>query len=257
MRSVLREWRELSFEKKLGLVVVPLLGTVIGVTVPILASGHGSSKPSEATAPTENLQVVDLAVSGGEPHGPIGPPLKPPTIDLTVRNVGQVVSIVKRIGFRVRATGFVKICQAGGGLEPSKNYNILLPPHARSGELLMYKVSQQIAPNAADRFTIRFDIPEPDRQLGYYMYQLDVLLFHDQAKRPVPAGTVVISAPFLPTGDVFWSGVPANQRASYEIPGSAEVKACLVANEATYKRMLSIDGERSPLMTRARLKPVE
>jgi hypothetical protein len=256
--KLVRQWQALSFEKKLGGVAVPLAAALIGVGVPMLTSSHASPHVVAPNPPArhENLQVIDLTVSGGESAVSLNEQDKPSRIDLTVRNAGNLVSVIKRIGFRVRATGFVAICQAGGGLEPSRNYNVLLPPHPRLGQVVAYKVSQEIAPGAADRFTLRVDVPEPDRQLGDYIYQLDVLLFHDQDEQAVRAGTVLVSAPFVPDGDFFWSGVADKYRHSYEIPGSEAAKQCLVRNEATYKRMLSLRGERSRRMTTAVLRPV-
>jgi hypothetical protein len=258
MRGLVQRWRELSFEKKLAGVIVPVLVTAISVTVPILAGGSGSKEtPVAAASPpahTAKLQVLDLAVSGGNPGVLLRDRPTPSKIDLTVRNAGSLVSVLTRLGLRVRATGFVAICQAGGGLEPSKNYDVLLPPRAHIGQLIRYKLSQQVAPNNADRFTVRVDVPEPARQLGTYLYQLDVLLFHDQARAPVKAGTVIVAAPFVPTPPDFWSAAPAKWRAEFAGAASGPVKECMMKNEAVYRTILALKGERSSLLNKDVLK---
>jgi hypothetical protein len=255
VRNVLRQWRELSFEKKLGLVIVPLLVAAIGVTVPILTSGHGSSEPTGALVPAakENLQIEDLTVSGGDPNVPINKPLKPTTVEVTVRNAGNLVSVIKRIAFSVRAFDVVRGCQVGGGLEPSKNYDVVLPAHPQIGQVLTYVVKQAVPAKSADDFTVRLDLQEPARQDRDAIYQLDVLLFHDQAQKPLRAGTVLVSVPFVPRGE-FWSQLTAAGRKEAKTPDNVAWKQCLMRNEETYKRMLQLAGERSPLMTLAWLR---
>jgi hypothetical protein len=155
------------------------------------------------------------------------------------------------VGFRIKDFGLLGICQAGGGLAVSKSYNVLLPPSPQIGQIVDYKVSQQIAPGAADRFTTRLDVPDPARQDGMRLYQLDILLFHDTATEPVSAGTVLVSVPYLPDHSYFWRAVPPQFKASYDLPASAPVKRCLMDNEARYKRLIQLDGERSPKLNAA------
>ena len=203
MGNLRRQRSELAFEKKLSIVIVPVLLALIGIAVPVLqlASGDDDAEGERPPPADSQLEVIDLAVTKGERNIE---PRVPQSIDLTVRNRGKLVSIVKRVDVRVRETGFVEICQAGGGLSPSKAYQLLLPPKASAGQVLESKVSQEIAPGAADRFV---EVPEPDRQLGSYLYRLDVLLEHDTAKKPMKAGTVLVSAPFMPMPQDFWSAV--------------------------------------------------
>jgi hypothetical protein len=75
-----------------------------------------------------------------------------------------------------------------------------------------------------------------------------VQLLHDAAPEPLPAGTVIVSAPYMPDHFDFWSGTESKE--SFEGPGSAQVKQCLQDNEAAFKRMLELEGERAPELTR-------
>jgi hypothetical protein len=239
-----KQWSELGFEKKLGIVIVPVLLAIIsGVVVPVLnrqADKIGATPPAR---PDSNLELVDLAVSGGARPRCLHDPPNPQRIDLTVRNTGDLPALVKRVAFRVTNFGLIRIPQAGGGLEPSKDYDILLPPNPRIGQSVAYKVSQQIPPRMLDRFTVRLDVPEPARQEGDRLYQLDVSLLHDTDARPMKAGTVVVSAPNLPAKDFFWAGVPPKLRAGFR--GSTPFHT-MVANERVFRRMLALPGERSP-----------
>jgi hypothetical protein len=252
MGNLRRQWSELAFEKKLSIVFVPVLIALIGIAVPVLqlASGDDEAEGERPPRADARLEVVDLAVT----HGRLDvEPRVTQRIDLTVRNLGQLVSIVKRVGMRVRDAGFVAICQGGGGLDASKRYDVLLPPRATAGQLLESKVSQEIEPGAADRFVLKLDVPEPDRQLGHYLYQLDVLLEHDTAKEPMDAGTVLVSAPYLPVVWDFWSA--RKDEGSFQGAGAAEVRRCLQDNEATFRRMIALEGERSPELSEQLLVP--
>lgn len=245
MRNLKRSWADLPLEKKLGSVIVPLLVAAIGAGVPLLLAGgeDGSSEVAQHGSPSSQLEMIDLAVTGGSPRGN---PQAIQRIDLTVRNAGDLVSIVKRIGFRVRASGLLKICQAGGGLEPSERYRVMLPPNPMLGQLVKAKVSTQIKSGDADRFTVGLDVPDPARQEGDRLYQLDVLLYHDTAQEPVRAGTVLVSAPYLPDKYYFWSGYREFSRSDLVgDPAGRRVAECLDNNEAVLKKMLNLDGERS------------
>lgn len=134
------------------------------------------------------------------------------------------------------------IPQAGGGLEPSRNYDILLPPEPRAGQLVRYKLSQQVEPGTSDRFTVRMDQPEPERQLGIRLYQLEVLLYHDTATAPLKAGTALVATPYVPDKLYFATGIPPDLRAGYK---GSDALGTMQTNEATLRRMLALDGERA------------
>ena len=110
MGNLRRNWAELSFEKKLSIVVVPLLLAAIGTGVPILigALGEDASAPPPEPAPRPSLEVVDLAVTGGENEDPLQ------AVDVTVRNAGDLVSIVRGMELHVRASAPLTVCTGGG-----------------------------------------------------------------------------------------------------------------------------------------------
>jgi hypothetical protein len=230
------QWREISLEKKLAMFVAPVVVAILsGILVPVLtgafSGGDGAPKRSA------KLEVVDLAVGGGTFQRLLsGPPSKLQFVDVTVRNTGDLVSVIKRASFRIQAFGFLRICGAGGGLEPSENYNVTLPPRPKIGDEVAAKVSQQIAPNAVDRFTFRLNVPFRAMQLGTYLYQLDVKLFRDTEPRPLDAGKVLVSIPYTPN------------RVGYFPPpdGRSGFPECERPNLATFKRVVALEGVRSP-----------
>jgi hypothetical protein len=57
-----RQWSELSLEKKLSIVVIPLTVTLIGVFVPIFLTkgGNGGTTPPAAAEKRSNLELIDM-----------------------------------------------------------------------------------------------------------------------------------------------------------------------------------------------------
>ena len=204
MGRLRRSWAELPLEKKLGTVFVPILVAAIGVGVPLLLAGGGNGGEEKAD-PQPQLETIDLAVTGGSQ---LSDPPKVQEVDLTVRNSGDLLSIVKRVGFRIRASALVKVCTgAGAGLEPTERYKpVLLPPKPSLGQLVKTKVSAPIEPGDARRFTVGLDMPNPAKVEGKRIYQVDVLLYHDHGGEPIRAGTALVAVPYLPMPSDFWSG---------------------------------------------------
>lgn len=225
----------LGYMTQFGIALTAVAGIVGGIAT-ITGSG-GADRASAAPA----LDVLDLTVSGEEKPVCLGDPLDPPRLDITVRNTGRQPALITRLGLRVRATGLLTIPQAGGGLDPSKNYDVLLPAKPRVGQLLLYKLSQEVGPRASDRFTVRLDQPEPSRQIGVRLYQLEVMLHHDDERTPLDAGTALVAVPYVPGKDFFWSGVAPEFRSSYT---DSPVVDILEDNEKTFRRMLALPGAR-------------
>jgi hypothetical protein len=228
-KSFREKWSEIPFERKMAMFVAPIFVAVASaLLIRLLSDGSEDTK----------LEVVDLVVGGGAIRD-VGEPADPPFIDITLRNAGDLISIVKRARFTVRSFGTIERCDGGAGLDPSVQYDVELPVDPQPGETHEVKVSQQVPPNGADRFTFRLGVPEADPQFGLYIYQLDVALFHDTEERPLPVGTVLVSAPTLPN--------PFSLD-----PGGAQglLRDCYERNIATFNRMIQLEGERSPQFTR-------
>jgi hypothetical protein len=239
-KSFREKWSEIPFERKVAMFVAPLFVAVASALLVRLLLGDSDDTEGRTDGqPATNLEVVDLVVAGGDPLRDLGEPVEPPLIDVTVRNAGDLISIVKGATFTVRNFGFIEPCEGGAGLEPSVQYDVeLLPVDPPPGETFEVKVSQQIPPNGADRFTFRLDVPESHRQLGQYVYQLDMTLFHDTEERPLPVGTVLVSAPTLPH--------------PYSLDPAGAVgpsRDCYERNIATFNRMIQLEGERSPMFS--------
>lgn len=233
-RGIAAKWAEISLEKKLSLFVAPVaIAIITGLVIPSIAR-RINKEPEDAP----RLEVLDVAVGGGLGPGRFGePPPELQHIDVTVRNTGKVISVVKGALFRINRFAHLEICEAGGGLEASKNYDVVLPVEPKPGQVVRTKVSQQIAPNEADRFLFKLTVPKRDLQLGKYLYEIDIGLFHDSGNQPLNAGRVLVSVPDTVSAFYF-----APQLASEE----GEVGECYRSNAEKLRRMLSSKGERVP-----------
>ena len=81
-------------------------------------------------------------------------------------------------------------------------------------------------------------------QLGMRLYHLEVGLVHDASRRPVPAGSAVVSVPFNPDQNYFPASFPDFDKVP---PG--EVRDCYPANEEAFRRFLALDAPHSPRLT--------
>jgi hypothetical protein len=260
-----RSWATLPFERKLSVVIVPIVVALIGVGAPLLTGGggQGESRPSGP-----DLEVLGMSVSGGAPRGVEG---ANQLVDITIRNSGGIVAVVTGVGFRVRQAVRLEECGGRHGarkaapekeieeeaepLRPSWRYKVVLPPGPETGQVVEDRnVSQQIPAGKPDRFTIGFDLPVSSREVGDHLYELDVLLYHDGEAEPTELGTILVSAPYLPSREFFWSGQRSPRSAAWGGPDSA-ARRCLDRNEAVLAGLLESDAERSPGLSVALLSP--
>jgi hypothetical protein len=121
----------------------------------------------------------------------------------------------------------------------------MLPKAPRIGQTIELKISQQLAPDEADRFTFSLGVADWHLGDGAYFYQLDVFLAYDTAGQPLRAGTVLVAAPYTPLTQYFWEypGPPASFDPAYE---PVEQVPCYAENRRTYLRMLALEGARVP-----------
>jgi hypothetical protein len=247
------QWSEISLEKKLAMFVAPVFVAVMsGIIVSFATGAFRTSNDSQPPAPGSastveaagGLEVVDVGVTSGVPANDPGDPAVPPVIDVTVRNTGREVSVITGASLRVRELAWIGVCEGGAGLDPSVEYDVILPASADAGEVVEADVSQQVPANTADRFTLRLYTPEENRGDGTRLYQLDVELEHDATARPLEAGTVVVAVPFDPDSNLL---SVASELPEEEQP--ADLRACYDANKARFLDFLELEGERSPELT--------
>lgn len=201
----------------------------ISIVLPTLLLVLGAVLTWWLNRPSTKLEVVALVVEEGQYLADEGT-FKPPAIQLSVRNIGQQVSVVTGVRLQVLDYAYLPFCQSGGGeLLVSGTYDLLLPEDPEVNHAAFVDVAQSIEPNGADRFQVRVQAPLDMVPEGTYRYRLRVSLLRDGESDPLEAGVAVIESPLLRQDvDIF----PADDMA-------------LSASDAECWRNLARDYERS------------
>jgi len=255
--SLRGQWASISLEQKLAMFVAPVV--VFVVTTMLIPAVRDvvwdgfTTKPTVTVPPTTTTPTTTTL---GEPCPTIGE-LSPATgsasvrssglevvdvvpcdsrIEISMRNVGRLVSVVKRAEFRVRAMQTIEThCRGPGAALPiSRTYDLRLPAYDGVGQVVGVTVRQQLKPNEADAFAFRVGLAgallgDEDPRL----YQLDVLVYHDREPKPIKAGIVILA-------------VATPGRVSFEPSEDAdsEERACVRGNVEALRTMLALDGVR-------------
>jgi len=215
-----------------------VLALAVGVVVVIAAAAAALWWPRSAPA---GLEVVDLAVSSGDSRAVDADndawELVPPTVQITVRNIGDHVSVITGARLEVVDYTHLPICWgAGGALTTSQTYDVALPVDPTLHDVVPVAVAQEIPPDRADRFELALQMPDPDPARGTYLYRLKLSLARDGSADDIEAGYVIVAAPLL-------NGLPFN-RADLTYPGA--VGECIRRSVAEYQRAQGWEGVRSP-----------
>jgi hypothetical protein len=226
-KSLMARWGERPFEQKMAIVAGVLVPLVVGVIVPIVLARDGEPQYSPARLEVVNLVAKDGSVSEK--------PSEAAAIEVTLRNTGGLVSVIKRVELRVRDFLLIKSCGPHGApLDISARYQAQLPAYDAAGRTVIVDVSQQLRPNEADRFALSLGPPQGTTigSLEQRVYALEVALYHDAESRPLKVGMAILAMPLPSYGLSFH-------------PRTKDDEACVVSNLSGLRRLLEIDGARS------------
>jgi hypothetical protein len=139
-------------------------------------------------------------------------------------------------------------CFSSGSLATTGWSSVNLPARPAPGTVVTVPVSQQMAPDSADKFEVSLHVPST--ALGLHLYRLHAWVLYDQ-QVPLNAGYVVVSLPQEPQdGGYYWSrSLEANPNILK--PFTANVKMlsqCLIKNSDVLHTIVSLSGARSAQM---------
>jgi len=163
-------------------------------------SAEPSSAPSDGPLRLVSLAVqkaskVDADFSGGgatEPKGKINAV----AVDITVKNVGTVPTVILAADFDVWYAERLKDCpQSGGGITVSGHYKVKLPekPPARPFAVTR-EMRFEVKPGDTERFTFSVG-PERNELFASWvgwLYGMDISLRHDESPNPLKLGRVAL-----------------------------------------------------------------
>jgi hypothetical protein len=248
-----RRWRELSFEKQLSIVIMPILLVVLSVGLPMLLDGGGDDP--EPPPPTKgSISVPEVVVNNPQRDARQDPETGAfalrkaslPAVELTLHNVGTRRSIVRRARFTIRRHTQLPICITAGELPVGRTYGISLPPDPAPGTVVeSAPLRRQLAPDKADVLRFRFSIDEREPS-GDHLYEIGISILHDASPRPQPAGTVLLSLPGAPDEGQLWTPDEEAVRQERLDAWGPENVACWERNTQRLLAFLKRPGIRSP-----------
>lgn len=235
--SFVRKWQDLAFDAKLRVIIPATIAVLSAIAVPTigaLTGGDDERPPPPATS--TDLEFIDVRVANDHARADAdGNPLPSvPSVAIRLHNRGNQRTILTNAKLSVREVAAVDFCQAGGTLDVSGNYDVVLPASAEVGDTLDVPLSQQLGADQADVFTISFTTDPDDDQFQYRIYELGLSLEHD-TDRVLDAGSFLISVPLAPFD---FDLLTDENKVSSEA-------ACYAANEAAVARILDGGAVRS------------
>jgi hypothetical protein len=176
-------------------------------------------------------------------------------IDVTVKNTGPSTTVVTGAEFRVNVMERIASCKPEGGpLQISGYYTAQLPyPLPQTPFTTRRSIRREIKPNHVDRFVLSVGPKTVSMEtLNVYLYQVDVLIHHDDPStpNPLPAGTALLSSPIY-SGERFGE---SEYRPLFGplLPASDQMNKlykyndCIKDNRERAKRFFQLSGHRSP-----------
>lgn len=176
---------------------------------------------------------------------------KPYKISLSIRNTGNQIAIIRAARLRVLEFTRLPICLSQGDLPITGHYKANLPAPAKPGKIINIPVSQQVAPDAADKFQLLLRAPA-FRNETVDIYRLEVSLLYDNVSTPVEAGDAIAALPFDPNYQYVWTHADQKARGkNMEFMGNEfpQISRCLISNAKHMETLVSFSGERSAALS--------
>jgi hypothetical protein len=250
-----RRWRQLSFEKQLSIVIMPIVIVVLsGFVLPMLLRGGGDD-PDPAPPHAARLSVLEVVVNNPDPQARVvdretgateTTKASLPAVELTLHNLGTRRSIVRRARFTIRRHTQLPICLTAGDLAVGREYGIVLPADPAPGAVVeSVPLRRQLAPDKAEVLRFRFTTDEREPS-GDHLYEIAISILHDASPRPQPAGTVLLSLPGAPDEGQLWTPDEEADREQKVKDWGADAVACWERNTQRLLAFLKGSGVRSP-----------
>jgi hypothetical protein len=237
------------------IIVVPL--TVMGLVLAYMALVKSGSPDKPIR--TADLELVDAAV--------INPRFSStqavPSIDVKLHNKGNARVVVSRAVVTVEQVARLDFCYSQGDLPASNTYDIELPT---SPSRLTAPLNQQLGPDEADRFLLKFGVPAGalgGQQVGdtphLFVYRMRLSLVSGAEREPLDLGRFIVSVPDIPFGIVwYWPKDMENRRAQDLAQNFGATfpyqtyMPCWSRNTERLRAILNRSGSRSPDLEQVR-----
>jgi hypothetical protein len=192
--------------------------------------------------PVPRIEIDSMTVRSSEPFRPFG-------INFQLRNTGSQLAVITAVDLHVEEFLKLPICGSQGYLPVSHHYPANMPLSTAPGKVVRIPISEQVGPDAADRFEISLRLP-PSRSVqmnaAIRLYRVRVGLIYDNLATPVEAGVVIVSLPLEPNIQYAWTRSLQKRHGSQLYFYAAEfqrLNRCMVANSKKLAALLSLPGQ--------------
>jgi hypothetical protein len=169
------------------------------------------------------------------------------TLDLKLRNIGNQLAIITGVQLHILQFATLRHCEEQGDLTPTGKYHANMPMRAKIGDSIDVPISQQVAPDAADRFKVLLRLPA-DFPGTVYSYRVRLDLRYDNSAIQRGISDAIVFLPFVPRSDYFWTHQDATVGNPFPFlgDGAPGVSKCLINNAKALRSLLSLSGIRAP-----------
>jgi hypothetical protein len=184
---------------------LPLTVAVIPIVIAALLGAyiyHIQNKPS-IVGPRIEVDSAEIVATSRAHSDNVSTDVE--KVYFQLRNTGNQLAIIRGVRLEVQQYVSLPVCVTQGYLPSTGNSRANMPVRPRITSIINVPVSQQIAPDAADRFEVSLRI-QKDPSQSVYLYRLNASLLYDKLAIPVNAGELLVALPYNPDStQYFWT----------------------------------------------------
>lgn len=227
---------------------VSAIAAVLSVAIAIVVAWPRSTSRPDSLGSSPRLELDDVQVQPKitERHGL---PSFSDQIYFSLRNTGNQLAIITGLKLQVQQFAQVPECYSSGSLGTTGWSTAGLPASPSPGEVVTVPVSQQVAPDSADKFEVSIHVSKAAQ--GIHFYRLQSWVIYDK-QVALKAGYLLASLPVEPQdGGYYWTREDQADPNRLK-PFTADLQSlshCLIANSERLRAILSLPGNRSAGLT--------
>lgn len=225
--------------------IAAILGLIIAL-VAVLWPRTASRPDSLGSSPRLELDVVQVSPKISERNNL---PSFSDHIYFSLRNTGSELAIVTGLKLQVQQFALLHECYSSGSLGTTGWSTLNLPANPSPGDVVTVPVSQQMAPDSADKFEVTIHVSKA--ALGAHFYRFHAWVIYDK-QVALNAGYLLASLPIEPQdGGYYWTRDDQADPSRLK-PFTTDLQSlshCLIANSKRLHAILSLPGNRSAGLT--------
>jgi len=223
---------------------ISAIAAIVSVVVAIVVAWPRSTSRPDSLGSSPRLELDDVQV-----HPKISERHNLPSfsdqIYFSLRNTGNQLAIITGLKLQVQQFAQMPECYSSGSLGTTGWSTVGLPGSPSTGEVVTVPVSQQVAPDSADKFEVSIHVSRTAR--GIHIYRLQSWVIYDK-QVALKAGYLLASLPVEPQdGGYYWTREDQADPGRLK-PFTADLQSlshCLIANSKRLRAILSLPGDRS------------